>query len=154
MPAEEPAPFAAGEERLNSVSSPPYFPARTMDWGANALSAPVTPARRLPQVDTSQAPQALKDAAQGMETMFLDYMMKVMRQTVPKNEMDLENPGTEVYRSMLDSETAKTAARSGGVGLAEQMVAYLMSQSYNQPEGHGAPVRVQGGTHEGQPVRK
>ncbi len=125
-----------------------------MDWGANALSAPTTPAKRLPQVDVSQAPQPIREAAEGMESMFLDYMMKVMRQTVPKNEMDLENPATEVYRSMLDSETAKTAARTGGVGLADQIVAYMMAQRYTSPQGHGAPERVQGGTNEGQPIRK
>jgi Rod binding domain-containing protein len=125
-------------------------------------------------VDKSKVdPQTLK-AAEGMEAMFLDYMMNVMRKTVPKESMDLENTGTEVYRSMLDSEVAQKAARAGGIGLADQIVAYLESQRYNSMQGqavpqpnHGGPAhpddhaasnssgdRSTGGTHAGQPVRK
>ena len=68
-----------------------------------------------------------------MEAMFLDYMMKVMRETVPKGEMDLENPATGIYRGMLDSELAQKAVKSGGIGLADQVIAYLDSQRYNLP---------------------
>lgn len=113
-----------------------------------------------------------------MEAMFLDYMMNVMRKTVPKEDMDLENTGTEVYRSMLDSENAQKAVRAGGVGLADQIVAYLESQRYNYMQGQGVPQpshggsaghdshdanqnisnvsvdRSTGGTHAGQPIRK
>jgi Rod binding domain-containing protein len=100
-----------------------------------------------------------------MEAMFLDYMMNVMRKTVPKENMDLENTGTEVYRNMLDSEVAQKAARAGGIGLADQIVAYLEAQRYNPMQGQGVPnspagdgqqqiQRSTGGTHEGQPVRK
>lgn len=128
-----------------------------MEWGANALAAPTTPGRRVPVVDKTQVDPRTLEAAQGMEAMFLDYMMKVMRQTVPKNEMDLESPATEIYRSMMDSETAQKAARAGGVGLADQLVAYLESQRYTLGRReHAAPaaeVRT-GGTHEGQSDRK
>lgn len=116
-------------------------------------------------------PQMLK-AAQGMEAMFLDYLMKTMRQTVPKSEMSLENPATEIYRGMLDSEVAQKAARTGGVGMADQIIAYLQPESYTVPRGpNRAPEaysqagqrmaspqdpavvnRRTGGTHEGQSV--
>ena len=75
---------------------------------------------------------AIVEAAQGMEAMFLDYMLKVMRQTVPKNEMDLESGATEIYRSMLDSEVAERAARTQGVGLADQLIDYLDSSRYTE----------------------
>lgn len=150
---------------------------RTTSLGDNPLTAPVTPEKRLPVVDRSKVdPQTLK-AAEGMEAMFLDYMMNQMRKTVPKESMDLENTGTEVYRSMLDSEVAQKAARAGGVGLADQIVAYLESQRYNYMQGQGVPQsnhggspelsatntpdashtgvdRSTGGTHAGQPIRK
>jgi Rod binding domain-containing protein len=129
--------------------------------GDNALSAVSTPDKRLPVVDKSKVdPNTLK-AAEGMEAMFLDYMMKVMRQTVPKSDMDLENTGTEIYRSMLDSEMAQRAAHIGGVGLADQIVAYLEMQRYNSNQGPQVPRQNQGssaarpgGTDEGQPIRK
>lgn len=138
--------------------SPPISPS------ANALTAPVTPDKRLPVVDKTQVDPITLKAAEGMEAMFLDYMMKVMRQTVPKGEMDLENQGTEVYRSMLDSEVAQKAAHAGGIGLADQIVAYLEMQRYNPIQGprvpqasHGGstvgPKSSTGGTNEGQSVR-
>ncbi len=99
--------------------------------GDNALTAPVSPSKRVAVVDRSKVDPEILKAAEGMEAMFLDYMLKVMRETVPKNEMDLESPATEIYRSMLDSETAQKAARTGGVGLADQLIAYLDSQRYN-----------------------
>jgi hypothetical protein len=147
---------------------------RTTRLGDSPLTAPVTPDKRVPVVDKSKVdPNTLK-AAEGMEAMFLDYMMNVMRKTVPKEDMDLENTGTEVYRSMLDSEMAQKAVRAGGIGLADQIVAYLESQRYNPMQGQGVPQashggssdhddhgagqtgadRSTGGTHAGQPVRK
>jgi peptidoglycan hydrolase FlgJ len=86
-------------------------------------------------------------AAQGMEAMFLDYMMKVMRQTIPKSEMSLDSPATEIYRGMLDSEIADTAARTQGVGLADQIIDYLDSARYTEIRNRRPPGT--GGTHEG-----
>lgn len=67
-------------------------------------------------------PQIL-EAARGMEAMFLDTMFQVMRQTVQDNDMNLENNATKLYRSMMDTELAQNAAKTSGVGLAEQIVA-------------------------------
>jgi flagellar protein FlgJ len=105
-----------------------------MQWGDNALTAPVTPEKRAVAVDRSKVDPKIVEVGEGMEAMFLDYMMKVMRQTVPKGEMDLENPATEIYRGMLDSEMAQKAAKAQGVGLADQVIAYLDSQRYTLPK--------------------
>ena len=120
-------------------SSPPDPARAPRDWRSNPASAPTSPVRQLPNIDRANAdPQVLK-AAEGMESMFLDEMMKVMRQTVPKNDLDLESPATDIYRSMLDSEFAQKAAHQGGVGLADQIIAYLQSQGYTQKRTHTAP---------------
>ncbi len=143
------------------LSSAPQVPSLTpqdrqmqkpMQWGDNALTAPTTPERRTVAVDRSKVDPKLIEVGEGMEAMFLDYMMKVMRQSVPKNEMDLENPATEIYRGMLDSEVAQRASKQQGIGLADQVIAYLDSQRYTLPQGHNgrAPSNVStGGTHGG-----
>lgn len=105
--------------------------------GDSALTAPTTPSKQQPVLDRSKIDPETLQAAEEYEGMFLDYMMKVMRETVPKSEMDLENTGTEVYRSMMDSEVAKKAAHAGGVGLADQIVAYLDPNRYNYNVGQG-----------------
>lgn len=98
----------------------------------SSWEAPSTPDKRIPVLDRSKIPPELLKAAEGMEAMFIDYMMKVMRQTIPKSEMDLESPATSIYRGMLDSEYAQKAAKAGGIGLADQIIAYLEAQRYNQ----------------------
>lgn len=114
---------------------------------ANDLTAQFTPDRRLPVVDKNKVDPGLKAAAEGMEAMFLDYLMSVMRQTVPKESMDLESPATKIYQGMLDSETAVRAARQGGIGLADQIIAYMQMNQYTDRRGQDAP----GGTHAGRP---
>lgn len=111
----------------------------------NPLTARISPDRRLPMVNKQDVDPKLRQAAEGMETMFLDYLMNVMRQTVPENEMDLNSPATKIYQSMMDSETAAKAARQGGIGLADQIIAYMQMNQYTGKSGQEAP----GGTHEG-----
>jgi flagellar protein FlgJ len=139
-----------------------------MDWGDGGLTAPTTPEKRVAVIDRSKVdPETLK-AAQGMETMFLDYMMKVMRQTIPKSEMDMESPATDIYRGMMDSEYAQRAAKAGGIGLADQIIAYLDQQRYTLPKRSMGPVgptgseahetgnqigNKLGGFHEGDPTK-
>ncbi len=132
------------------MSASPVAPGHASLSGLHNFGASgSTPARRLPVVDREKVPKELRDAAEGMEAMFIDYLMKTMRQTVPKNEMDLESPATEIYRSMLDNETAKTAARAGGVGLADQIIAYTLAERYDLERTSGAKSGDgTGGTHE------
>lgn len=115
----------------------------------DARSAPVSPDKREYKVDRSKANPDDVAAAEGFEAIFLDQMMQSMRKTIPKNEMDLESPATEIYRGMLDSEVAEKSAHQGGFGLADQIIAYLESQRYNLEQGPRPPSVVQGGTREG-----
>jgi flagellar protein FlgJ len=116
------------------------------------LTARTSPSNRQPIVDRSKVDPRIRQAAEGMEAMFLDYLMKTMRETVPKNDLDLENAGSKIYRGMLDSEIAQQAARQGGIGLAEPIIAYLESQGYTK---QADPSASTGGTsHASQPPRK
>ena len=125
------------------------------------MTGPVVPASvslasSVPSIETrvKELPQkkehdpAIIAAAQGMESMFLDYMMKVMRQTVPKNEFSMDSPAIEIYRGMLDSEIADRASKTQGVGLADQIIDYLDSARYTEIRNRRPPST--GGTHEGQ----
>ncbi len=105
----------------------------------------VRPSKMAPNIDRTRIDPKVLEAADGMEAMFLDYLLKVMRQTVPKDGADPESPATEIYRSMLDSEVAQKASRTGGVGLSDQIIAYLQSRSYTGNQGAGprmSPVAV------------
>ena len=75
---------------------------------------------------------AMVKAAQGMEAMFLNYLFQVMRKGIPENALSMESGATKIYRGMMDFEAAQTAAKNGGVGLADQIIAYLESNQYNK----------------------
>lgn len=90
------------------------------------------PERRIQEIDRSKVDPSLLKAAEGMEAMFIDYMMQVMRQSVPENGFGLDSSASKIYQGLLDTEYAQMAAKQGGVGLAEQIIAYLSEQRYNQ----------------------
>lgn len=63
--------------------------------------------------------QGLKAAAQQFETLFLQMVMKSMRDTVPDDGM-LSSDQSKFYTSLLDQQMAQTLASSGkGVGFAK-----------------------------------
>jgi len=69
---------------------------------------------------------AIKKTTQDFEALFIGMMLKSMRSTVGKDSLTGGGHGEEVYRSLLDQEYAREAARAGvlglGRGLEEQLV--------------------------------
>lgn len=72
------------------------------------------------QPPTSAERAAFKKAATEFESFFLYYMLKTMRQAVPKGGL-LDSKVGETYLGMLDQEVAKQAAQQGGFGLAKSI---------------------------------
>lgn len=131
-------------ERRRPPASERHGPAseKRLDPRDKALTDRATPGNRVNVIDRSKVDPQLVKGAEAMEGMFLDYMMKIMRDTVPESEMSLSNPATKIYQGMMDSETAQTAVRAGGVGLADQIIAWSEASRYNGPTEHAAsPVR-------------
>lgn len=112
---------------------------RGIRWSGDVRNERISPSKIKPTIDRSKVDPSIVKAAEGMEAMFIDHMMQVMRQTVPKQEMDLDSPAAQIYRGLLDSEYAQKAAHNGGIGLADVMIAYLESRGYNSSEGNGNP---------------
>lgn len=67
--------------------------------------------------------QALKSAAQQFESVFLNMMLKSMREATPQDGM-FDSEQTRMFTGMLDQQLAQTMA-SRGVGLADMMVKQL-----------------------------
>lgn len=71
-----------------------------------------------------QAPdQALKAAAQQFETVFMNMMLKSMREATPQDGM-FDSEQTKMFTGMLDQQLAQNMS-SRGVGLADAMVKQL-----------------------------
>jgi flagellar protein FlgJ len=70
--------------------------------------------------------QALKAAAQQFESVFLNMMLKSMREATPQDGM-FDSEQTRMFTGMLDQQLAQSMA-SRGVGLADIMVKQLRGQ--------------------------
>ena len=91
----------------------------TMNAGESPVSDPSAVAR-VRQPPTSAERAAMKKAATEFESFFLYYMLKTMRQAVPKGKL-LDSKVGETYLGMLDQEVANQAAKQGGFGLAKSI---------------------------------
>lgn len=63
----------------------------------------------------------LKKACQEMESVFLNLLLKTMRDTVPKSEFGGNRQHTETMQSLMDMEMTRNMAAAGGTGIAAMM---------------------------------
>jgi flagellar protein FlgJ len=74
----------------------------------------------------------LMKACTELESLFIGYMMKEMRNTIPKTGLIGGSKAEEIYTGMLDAHMAQDFSKGGGIGLAEAL--------FNQLESTGRPV--------------
>ena len=92
------------------------------------------------RAQAKQSPdQALKAAAQQFESVFLNMMLKSMREATPQDGM-FDNEQTRMFTGMLDQQLAQNMA-SRGVGLADIMVQQL-SRNMASTTVPGTPATV------------
>jgi peptidoglycan hydrolase FlgJ len=80
---------------------------------------------------TKVSPEAQAKArakAQDFEAMFLNSMFSQMTSGLKGEGPFGDTPGTGVWRSMLMDEYAKTCAKSGGVGISNEVFRTLILQ--------------------------
>jgi flagellar protein FlgJ len=104
----------------------------TNDIGSLALDSQGLDKLRL---QAKQSPdKALKGAAQQFEQVFLNMMLKSMREATPQEGM-FDNEQTKMFTGMLDQQLAQSMSSGQGVGLAAVMVRQL---SHSSMEAGGA----------------
>ena len=90
---------------------------------SNSLAASAQSLDKL-RAQARQSPdQALKAAAQQFETVFMNMMLKSMRDATPQDGM-FDSEQTKMFTGMLDQQLAQNMS-SRGVGLADAMVKQL-----------------------------
>lgn len=66
-------------------------------------------------------------AAQQFEALFLNMVLKTMREATPKEGL-FDNSSTELYTGMLDAQLAQSMSKGKGIGLAEMMLRQMRLQ--------------------------
>lgn len=69
--------------------------------------------------------QELKKACQQFESIFLNYMLKSMRATVPDGGLFERGVTYDIIESMHDEALAEEISQNGGIGLAQQLYEQL-----------------------------
>lgn len=97
----------------------------------------------LSRLSRENSPEAVKAAAKQFEALFLNTVMKSMREATPGNAL-FDNEQTKLYQSLLDQQLSSNLAQSGGTGLADAIVRQL-SPAPAKPPATGAMEMLPGG---------
>ncbi|WP_050476024.1 flagellar assembly peptidoglycan hydrolase FlgJ [Herbaspirillum rhizosphaerae] len=106
---------------INNIK--PVNPTESLAVDANSLNS-------LKSSAAAQSPESLKGAAKQFEALFLNMMLKSMRDATPQDGM-FDSQQTKMFTSMLDQQLSQNMAQRG-VGLADMLVRQL-SHSLNKP---------------------
>lgn len=84
------------------------------------------------------SPEALKTTAVQFEAMFVNMMMKSMREATPQDG-PFDNQQTKMFTTMLDQQTSQDIAKKG-IGLADVLVRQLSKTLQQQDVSAGDPM--------------
>ncbi|RFP14825.1 MULTISPECIES: flagellar assembly peptidoglycan hydrolase FlgJ [unclassified Duganella] len=76
------------------------------------------------------SPEALKTAATQFEAMFVNMMMKSMREATPQDGM-MDSQQTKMFTTMLDQQTSQNIAKKG-IGLSDMLIRQLSKTADKQ----------------------
>lgn len=74
----------------------------------------------------------LKSACAEFESLFMNYLLKEMRSTVPESGLVSGGKAESIYTSMLDAQMAREIAFSRGIGLADMFQTQMERSTANE----------------------
>ena len=95
----------------------------------NGLPTEALPGREEPNrpggLQRGTSEEKLKKACADFEAIFINYMLKTMRSTIPQSGTN-KFAGKDIYSTMIDQKVAEDLAkRGGGIGLQEMLLRQL-----------------------------
>ena len=78
---------------------------------------------------TTNPNAAIEEVAAQFESLFLQQMLKSMRDATVKSDL-FDSNQIETYQSMADQQLALQLAEQGGIGLARMMVEQMQTRGY------------------------
>jgi flagellar protein FlgJ len=93
-------------------------------------------------------PEKLKKACTEFEALFIQEVLKFMRQTIPVSGISGPGAGKEVYQSLLDQELGKSLAKKGGLRIGEMVYRQMLRKEEKKTSSpgpmHPLPPRTSG----------
>jgi len=112
---------------MSSLISLPAIPFETIDVTGKMEKVQ----HRLTSDKLSQSVEnshELKEACSELESLFIFYLLKEMRATIPKTGLISGGRAEEIYTSMLDSQISKEMASQRGIGFSSLILDRLESR--------------------------
>lgn len=75
-----------------------------------------------PDLNVKKDIKAYEKAAKEFESFFVYYLLKTMRESVPKSGLLNPGPGGDIYTSIMDEKVADGIAGNGGLGLSQLLI--------------------------------
>lgn len=96
------------------------------------------------QADSSEYKdeKELKQLAQQFESIFMNQLMKSMRETLPKDGL-LSSFSVDMYESMFDQEVSGEMSKGKGMGLADVLYTQLSRMNGDKPDGDENPDKTE-----------
>jgi|GEM_PF-1765295 flagellar protein FlgJ len=88
----------------------------------------------------------IKKLSEDFEAIFVEIVLKSMRETVDKSQLTDGGNGEQIFQSMLDSEYAKVLASQRSSGIADSIEKHLLGLMADK-ELAGSLQKVQGKAH-------
>jgi flagellar protein FlgJ len=112
---------------MSEPISLPVLPMQTITLtnGIEKLRSSLHP-EKIPS--TAQNDHQLEGACSEFESLFIYYLLKEMRATIPKSGFLDGGNAQEFYTSMLDSQLARDLSSKGGIGLSSILLDQLRSK--------------------------
>lgn len=76
----------------------------------------------------------LKEACKEFEAIFIEYMLKTMRRSIPKANLFKRESAEEVYTFLFDQKIAEKVAEGKGLGLSDILYKELVKLIHKRTE--------------------
>lgn len=74
----------------------------------------------------------MRRACKDFEAVFISYLLKSMRRTIPKTGLAQNELCCDIYTSMMDDEIANAVAKGPGIGLADALYRQLTERKISK----------------------
>ena len=82
------------------------------------------------RAEAASAPnKAINEVASQFEALFVQQMMKSMRDAVPKSDL-MNSDYLDTYQAMADQQMAMNFSQQGGIGIARMLVEQMQTRGY------------------------
>ena len=87
------------------------------------------------RAEASASPnKALEEVASQFEALFIQQMMKSMRDAIPQGDL-MGSEHVDTYQAMADQQMSLNLAEEGGIGLARMLVEQMQTKGYVPNDG-------------------